>query len=729
MSVPTAARPGPDHFRRSGLAAGVLLLAAGCSSSDGGAAGPSVRVDVAGAVVTVETATTRIEVVRDPFAIRFLGGGSLRTETAPEGALSWERGGAVESVVRVSDATALPDGAELSVATTGGGAARLAVRFPSERTARLELAPDEPESLAALGAAFASPPGERIYGLTERLRDSPPIAEEAGIEIPVEDVRPPEAGGLDRRGERVEMLVRPTQALYAPFFQSSRGFGLEVGGTAIGWFDLAAADPAVVSLRFETGASAASRRLVLHLIDGPGHPRILEEYAALHGAPFVPPDWAFRHWKWRGELTRGPVAALDGAELNADVVDDLTMYEALGFPAGVYLFDRPVLAGEYGFARFEWDEERLPSPRAMLDALRRRGWRVLLWSSLFMCGDEPSDFGAEAFRLGFLAPGPALPPRCGDVGGQNFILDPTNPAAASWFQDRLASFVAANDIDGIKLDRGEEHIPTAATDVWADGRNGREVRNDYPSIQARLHHEVMSRHRPDGDFLVAVRAGYTGTPAHAIAWGGDTAGSESFGAGPGTDLGLRAAIIQQQRAAFLGYPVWGSDTGGYYAFEDRDLFARWIEFSAFSGLMEIGGVGSHEPWAMPTEPAFDEEMIAIYRRYTTLREELVPYLAAAAEEARTRGLPLVRPLVFEWPEDPEVGDLWDEYMLGPDLLVAPVWRLGERARSVYLPEGRWTDVRFPERRFDGPARIDVEAPLDHIPVYRRAGSGAAASSG
>jgi alpha-glucosidase (family GH31 glycosyl hydrolase) len=144
--------------------------------------------------------------------------------------------------------------------------------------------------------------------------------------------------------------------------------------------------------------------------------------------------------------------------------------------------------------------------------------------------------------------------------------------------------------------------------------------------------------------------------------------------------------------------------------------------------MEIGGVGSRAPWAMPTEPAYDDEMIAIYGRYTALREELVPYLAAAADDARMRGLPLVRPLVFEWPEDPEVGDLWDEYLLGPELLIAPVWRLGERSRSVYLPAGSWTDVRFPERTFTGPIRVEVEVPLDHIPVYRRTSEGASAAS-
>jgi alpha-glucosidase (family GH31 glycosyl hydrolase) len=354
----------------------------------------------------------------------------------------------------------------------------------------------------------------------------------------------------------------------------------------------------------------------------------------------------------------------------------------------------------------------------MLAALERRGYRLLTWSGMWACGGGPDDNGTEALRLGFLAPGGSGTPRCDDTAGNNFVLDPTTDAARAWWREKVRAFVAANRIQGIKLDRGEEHLPDGADDVWADGRSGREVRNAYPTLQAQVHHDAMQEAFP-GDSLVVTRSGYTGTQRWAIVWAGDTAGSESFGAGPATDLGLRSAIIGQQRVAFLGYPIWGSDTGGYYEFKDRDVFARWLEFSAFSGIMEIGGVGAHAPWDMPTEPAYDEEMIAIYRRYTRLRETLQPYLVAAAREAGATGMPLVRPLVFAYPDDPAVADRWDEYLLGPDLLVAPVWRSGERAREVYLPRGRWRSWWDPSVRHDGPVTVTVGAPLDFIPVFVR----------
>jgi len=707
------------RFRRPAplpLLIALAALAAACSDASAPAT-PRIHVASTASGIRIASPTSVLAIQRTPYRVRLeTPSGAVLASEAADGGAFYERDGSVHRVGAVLAERILPDGVVLTVATDEGTEARATVRFLAERTVEVTVEPPAPETIAALGSRLDAPPGERIYGLTERLRDSPPLAPGV-VEIPREEVIPVEAGGLDRRGERVEMLVRPTTALYAPFFHSSRGYGLAVAGTAAGWFDVARDDPERIAFRFETGNAPDSRMLRFHLFHG-DHGQILDAYTALNGRPFVPPDWAFLHWRWRGELRRGATAELDGVTVNADVAEDVLMYEQLGIPPGVYMFDRPVLSGEFGFARFAWDEERLPNVQAMLDALERRGYRFVLWSSMWACGGAPGDNGSDALALGFLAPGGSGQPRCDDVGGGNFILDPTSAAARDWWRERVRDFARANRIRGIKLDRGEEHIPSAASDVWADGRSGREVANAYPTLQAEVHHDAMAEAFP-GDSLVIARAGYTGTARFAIAWGGDTAGSERVGGGPGTDLGLRSAIIGQQRASFLGYPVWGSDTGGYYSFKQRDVFARWLAFSAFSGIMEIGGVGPNAPWAMPTEPAYDAEMIAIYRRYTQLRVTLQPYLVAAAREAAATGLPIVRPLVFAYPDDARVADLWDEYLFGPDLLVAPVWRVGERARSVYLPAGTWRSYWDPQQRYDGPLDVHVAVPLDAIPVFVR----------
>jgi alpha-glucosidase (family GH31 glycosyl hydrolase) len=342
----------------------------------------------------------------------------------------------------------------------------------------------------------------------------------------------------------------------------------------------------------------------------------------------------------------------------------------------------------------------------------------MVWSALWMCGSGAGDNGLEAQSLGFIAPGPVAPPNCADIGGTSFIMDPTSAAAQAWWRDRVATFLAANGIQGIKLDRGEEHIPSEATDVWADGRSGREVRNDYPTLQAKIHYDALRAAWPDGDFVLFSRPAYTGTPQYAVFWGGDIPGSESFGIGPGTDLGLRSAIISQERAAFLGVPIWGSDTGGYYEFKDREVFARWIEFSAFSGIMEIGGKGARAPWNMPTAPAYDQELIDIYKRYTQLRATLQPYVVAAAADAAT-GMPIVRPMPFLDASDRVLSDMWDQYMFGPDLMVAPVWHVGQRSRTVYFPKGTWKSYWDPSQVWRGPRTVTLDVPLDTILVFQR----------
>ena len=234
---------------------------------------------------------------------------------------------------------------------------------------------------------------------------------------------------------------------------------------------------------------------------------MLDEYTRLTGRPFQPPEWALRHWRWRGELAVGEPAELDGAAVNAQVAEDLRMYERFGIPAGVYLIDRPWSEGEFGFESFRWDEKRLPNPEAMLAALARRGWRLALWSAAFAVGENLEIARAH----GYLAP------------GSDLVLDLTNPDARAWWKREHVAFARRWNVAAIKLDRGEEQIPSEATDVWFDGRSGRELRNAYPVLQLALYQEILREARGD-DFLVIARAGFAGAQRHGAAWGGDITG-------------------------------------------------------------------------------------------------------------------------------------------------------------------------------------------------------------
>jgi alpha-glucosidase (family GH31 glycosyl hydrolase) len=583
---------------------------------------------------------------------------------------------------------------------TDGGDGEVRLRWRTPRALDVEFLPPDPDAVTDFSDRWRLADGEAIYGLTERARDS--ISFFGGP--PIGELIPREVGSLDRRGETVEMLVRPTVALYAPFYLSSAGYGLYVATTAPGSFDVGDSDPDQLRFRFEAIGVPGQRALRYSLFVG-APAAVLDEYTRLTGRPFRPPDWALRHWRWRGELALGQPAELDGARINLQVAEDLRMYENLGIPSGVYLIDRPWSPGEFGFESFRWDEQRLPNPEAMLASLERRGWKLALWSAAFAVGENLE----KARARGYLAP------------GSDLVLDLTHPEARDWWKREHVDFIRRWNVAAIKLDRGEEQIPSEATDLWHDGRNGRELRNQYPLLQLALYRQILQEARGD-DFLVIARAGFAGAQQHGAAWGGDITGRHFIGLGPGTDLGLRSAILALLRASLLGWPFWGSDTGGYYEFTSREVFARWLEFSAFCPIMEIGGYGAHAPWQMPREPHYDEELIEIYRRMVKLHHDLIPYLLPYAQIAAQTGLPIARPLMLAWPDDPHVRDLWDQYLYGDDLLVAPVWREGAREREVYLPPGGWEDFWDPTRYVEGPVTLTVKAPLGRIPVFVRAGA-------
>lgn len=711
------------------LALALVLILAACGDDDGGgrrpaatptavpSATPTAGVELIESDAALELRTTAAALVinRDPFRLALTDKAGDRLATQIAGRLRAVTADGDCAVAAVDAVRFDPASGQLDLGVRADcGAGDLQVRWLSDRAVRVTFAPPAGTPAEHLADTWALAPGERIYGLSERLTDSRPLNEVPGI-LQVDEINPREVGSLDRRGERIAMLVQGTVGVYAPFHQSSAGYGLFVEGTSVGAYDVGASEPDALDFRFATAATPARHRLSYVLFAG-APAQILDAYTALTGRPFIPPAWAFRHWRWRDEHAVGPPGEVDGEAMNAQVAEDLSMYAALDIPPGVYMFDRPWAGGTFGFDDFQWDPQRFPNPDGMLRVARERGYRVAVWSAALATGTAPGSNGAEARANGWLAPGLAPWPDIPDAQ----VLDITDPAVRAWWTEKHVEFLRRWDVSAIKLDRGEEYVTQEPIDVFADGRSGVEVRNDYPVLNLRLFHDLLRTARGDGDFVVKARSAYAGAQQWGIVWGGDSPGSRAFGAGPGTDLGLRAAIIGQQRAAFLGFPFWGSDTGGYYQFKQRDVFARWLEFSAFCALMEIGGHGPHAPWAMPTEPAYDEEMIAIYRRYVRLHHDLIPYTMRQAEAAARSGLPIARPLVFEWPHDPEVADRWDEYLFGADLLVAPVWRNGARNREVYLPAGRWEDFWDRSRTFTGPTTITVDAPLDVIPVFVRA---------
>ncbi|MEZ5502285.1 MAG: glycoside hydrolase family 31 protein [Halioglobus sp.] len=651
-----------------------LAAASACGLNSNSSGRDGADADEAGPV------SGSVDVQAQPFRLGLKTGGTPLAELSGPVRLVWADGREDELVTLLAQHS---DGGTTTydVETQAGQVATVAVSVSDDASFRISIGG---VAAAAVSVGLRLEEGELIYGLTERLRDSPVLNAPTNGPL-LEDFNPDAVSSLNRRGEIVEMFVRPTISLYAPFYQSSRGYGLWVEGTNPGVFDVGASDREELRFRMETGSA---QNLTFDLFPGPRYQQILQRYFQRVGFPIRVPDWAFRHWLWRDELSTGVTAKLDGNAVNAEIATDVMMYEQYSIPPGIYLFDRPYLVGAQdpeseGFHTFAWDAERLPNIESTLESLRARGFRIAVWSAAWARNNGPGSNGAEAASLGYLAP------------GNSRVIDLTNPDAQAWWREKLEAFLKQFSISAIKLDRGEEYVPSTAADIYSDGRSGREVHNAFPVLQAKVHHDAL-RSATDNDFVLIARAGYSGSQQWAASWGGDDVG---------TELGLRSAIVKLQRAGFIGFPTWGSDTGGYYPFRQREVFARWLQFSALTPIMEIGGIGSHAPWAMPTDPAFDEEMIAIYARYVKLHHDLIPYTAAQADLASSQGLPIARAMVFDFPDDPRFADSWDQYMYGPDLLVAPIWQVGSRERQVLVPAGTWRLFWDPNQSWTGPATI------------------------
>jgi alpha-D-xyloside xylohydrolase len=554
----------------------------------------------------------------------------------------------------------------------------------------LQLGAQPSDGIDRWGLAIAAGEREQFTGLMERVVDGPQRASWApGIQT-----------GLSLRGQTVEMIVKPTTALYAPFYLSSRGYGVFVKGDWPGRLDFCARDPERVQLAFE----GPSLELRIYASGDPA--RVVRAHALEAGPPLLPPSWLYAPWRWRDEHTQRD-RYYDGTPVtgpfNAEVMEDVLMMEAFGIPCGVYWVDRPYGPGPMGYDDFEIDPGRLPHFTEMVSWLGERGTRTLLWLAPFFQGRTKE----EALARGYTVPGQK------PTANNYPLVDYTNPKARAYWQDGVAKLLALG-VAGFKLDRSEEDIPETGPARVFDGRSVRENRNAYPVMYVKAAHEVARSHRGD-DFVLMLRAAYTGSSPYGVFWGGDIGGTQE---------GLRASIIAVQRAAVMGYPNWGSDTCGYN--EQRmelEVCGRWLAFSCFTPIMEVGPTRNRGFWDLPRDPSYDAELIAIWRLYARLHERLADYSYRFAQEATRTGMPIVRPLALVDPTSPAAWSNWWTYLYGSDILVSPIWEKGKRSQSITLPSGsRWHDAWHPGKTYPGGQTIEVTAELHQIPLFVRDGS-------
>ncbi|HUV05126.1 MAG TPA: TIM-barrel domain-containing protein [Armatimonadota bacterium] len=500
-------------------------------------------------------------------------------------------------------------------------------------------------------------------------------------------------GTVNQRGRTIQMWVAngtPDECCYVPFFFSSAGYGIYVGSTERGSLSFAGEDsPDQLQFAFDT---KDRQGLTFYYLSGPTPKDVVMNYTSITGRPPLPPKWSFLPWKWRNEHRNWD-----------EVFEDAVMMRKHNIPCSVLWIDNPWM--KYGLCSFEFDPKRFPDAGERIRELKKMGYRVMVWVAPFTNRGVPNY--QTALEKGYLVKNPQGKPY--KMGGGVYI-DLTNPEAYNWWRKEMKKVIRLG-IDGFKLDRGQDIRDDA---VFFDGSTGASMHNGYARLYVQACYDTLREELGD-DFTMLPRAGCAGSQAYSPGkWPGDLVKDFSLA------NGLGSAIVAGQNIALAGFAFWGSDIGGFCRKGNLDtrLLARWAQFGCFSPIMQLGGSGVHEPW----NPIFGKEGLAIYRYYATLHSELLPYTYTYAAVAHQTGLPIMRPLVLEFPNDEKARRQSFEYMYGEHMLVAPI-HSPEDNRGIYLPRGQWVDYWDWRKLY--PEAVDfagVEFPLDRMPIYLRNGA-------
>lgn len=522
------------------------------------------------------------------------------------------------------------------------------------------------------------------------------------------------ASGLDKRRGRFRMwntdtpgYVEGTDPLYQsiPFFISlerGKAWGLFLDNSHESHFDFAHSTHDVIEI------GAAGGELDLYYFFGPTIPAILSRYTELTGRMPMPPMWALGNqqsrWSYASE---------------AEVEEVVRRYREADMPLDVVHLDIDYMDA---YRVFTWDRSRFPNPRAFADRLAAKGVKLV---AIVDPGVKYEPSATAPYRVyeegakhdyflkregGELFIGEVWP-------GKSVFVDYTLPEARRWWGDQHAALLDAG-VAGIWNDMNEpadflDQTGKSQHDVVSDDEGEKTKharnRNTFALLMARAAREGLERLRPDRRPYLITRAGFAGIQRYSTMWTGDNVATWD---------GLALSLKMFLGLGLSGESFVGADIGGFQnGNADGELMVRWYQLgflTPFCRNHRIRGGSDQEPYRYPK--GFAE----IIKKYLKLRYRLLPYLYTLVEESHRTGAPILRPLVWANQDDPEVVGIDDQFLVGNDILAAPVFRPGQDRRQVYLPRGVWIDFWSYERHRGG-KWFQASAPLDRMPFFIREG--------
>ena len=442
-----------------------------------------------------------------------------------------------------------------------------------------------------------------------------------------------------------------------PFYITNKGYGVLLDNEGDAAYEIASEK--VERLQF----SVEGERLDYYVINGSTPKGTISKYTELTGKPALPPAWSFGLWLTTSFTTNydeGTTSGFIQGMADRDI------------PLHVFHFDCYWMEA-YEWCNFTWDPKTFPDPAGMLKRYHDRGLKICVWINPYI--GQKSPLFQEGMEHGYL-----IRKTNGDVWQTDMwqagmgLVDFTNPDAAAWYQGKLKTLLDMG-VDCFKTDFGER-VPVKDI-AYYDGSDPVKMHNYYTYLYNQAVFQLLERERGTGEAVLFARSATVGGQQFPAHWGGDCSA---------TYPSMAETIRSGLSLACAGFGFWSHDISGFENTAPADIYKRWCQFGLLSSHSRLHGSSSYRvPWL------FDDEACDVLRKFVKLKCALMPYLYRQAVKAHEEGIPMMRPMYVEFPEDRACEPLDKQYMLGDSLLVAPVFKESGEV-EYYLPEGVWVNL-------------------------------------